>query len=223
MTIPKKKREKIRKLLEKGETWDYIRNKTGVSNDAINNIRQESSTSSTSTAPQADKTPRVIQDHTNQKQQALTTKNTPDPHVLHLEQKINDVDQGLRTNNQQLQNVVKIVNQLKHSQQTQETKEPYKEKPDDQPNLHEVIHQETQTKSFPSTTPEVELPKKNQDQADALPHEPEEESSFEIQPYHVMGALQVILDLKELYEAIKKYQQTGVYIWPPTKVKQTKK
>jgi hypothetical protein len=87
MVLPKKKKEKIRKFLEDGETWEYIRNKEGVSNDAINNIRRESPSSTASTTPQADKTPRVIQAHTNQKQQPPTTKNTPDSHVLHLEQR----------------------------------------------------------------------------------------------------------------------------------------
>lgn len=159
MVLPKKKKEKIRKLLKERKTWEYIRNKEGVSNDAINNIRQESLSPPAPTAPQTDKTQKVIQDLTNQKQQPPKTEKTPDPHVLHLEQKINDVDQGLRTNNQRLQNVVEILNQLKQSQQPQETKDPHQEKPDNQPDLNELTHQET--KSLPSTTPEVKKPKKN--------------------------------------------------------------
>jgi hypothetical protein len=88
-----------------------------------------------------------------------------------LEHKINNVDQGIRTNNQQLQNVVELLNQLKQSQQPQETKEPQPEKPDDQPNLHEGAYQETITKSLPSPTTQVQLPKKNPDQTDASPQE----------------------------------------------------
>jgi len=172
MVLSKKKKEKIRKHLEDGKTWDYIRNETGVSNDAINNVRRESSSSSpTSTALQVDKTPRVVQDHTNQKQQPPTTNNNPDPHVLHLEQKINNVDQGLRTNNERLQNVVEILNQLKQSQQPQETKEPHQEKPDNERELDELKNQEIKAKSLPTPAPKVQLPKKNPDQSDALPQE----------------------------------------------------
>jgi hypothetical protein len=168
MVLPKTKKEKIRKFLEDGKTWEYIRNKTGVSNDAINNIRRESPYSPNSTASHADKTQRVIQDHTNQIQQPPTTKNTPDLHVLYLEHKINNVDQGLRANNQQLLDIEEILHQFKQSQQPQETKEPLQEKPDDQPNLHELTHEEIQTKSLPSTTTRVQLPKKYPDQIDAL-------------------------------------------------------
>jgi len=171
MTIPKKKREKIRKYLEDGKTWEYIRNKTGVSNDGINNIRREPLSSLTSTILQADKTTRVDQDPTIQKQRDPTSKNPPDSHVLHLEQKISNVDQGLRTNNQQLQNVVEILNELKQSQQKQETKEPLPEKPDDPRDINELKHQEIKAKSLPTPTQKVQQPNNNQDQTDALPQE----------------------------------------------------
>ena len=171
MTIPKKKREKIRKYLEDGKTWEYIRNKTGVSNDGINNIRREPLSSLTSTILQADKTTRVDQDPTIQKQRDPISKNPPDSHVLHLEQKISNVDQGLRTNNQQLQNVVEILNELKQSQQKQETKEPLPEKPDDPRDINELKHQEIKAKSLPTPTQKVQQPNNNQDQTDALPQE----------------------------------------------------
>jgi hypothetical protein len=185
MVVPKKKKEKIRKYLKDGKTWEYIRNKTGVSNDAINNIRQDSPSSPTSTAPQADKTPRVLQDQTkkiidkvsttDEDKQHPTTNNTPDPNYQRLEQMIKDSDLARQTQKQttdlQIQNVTKIVNQLAQSKQKQEMTEPHREKLDDQPNLNELKNQEIQTKSPPTPTPEVQLIKKSLDQADVPPPE----------------------------------------------------
>jgi hypothetical protein len=265
MVLQKKKKEKIRKYLKDGKTWEYIRNKTGVSNDAINNIRRESPSSPTSTAPQADKTPKVLQDQTkqiidkvsttNEDKQHPTTNNTPDPNYQRLEQMIKDSDHARQTQKQttdlQIQNVTKIVNQLTQSKQKQETTEPHQEKPDDQPNLNELKNQEFQTKSLPSTIPEVQQPKMNQDKADVTPpetqiqihppssldsnvgqtsevdldqtDEPPQEKKREYVEIHPFY-LEFAYNLIMLPAAIDKAKETGVFNWPLTKnMKKTQK
>ena len=185
MVLSKKKREKVKKLLEEREKWEIIKAKTGVCFDTINRIRQEPSSSPTSTAPQVDKTPRVHQDQTKQiidkvsttdeDKQHPTTNTTPDPNYQRLEQMIKDSSHARQTQQQttdlQIQNVTKIVNQLAQSKQTQEKKEPQPEKPDDPRDINELKYQEIKTKSLPTPTPKVQLPKKNQHQTDAPPQE----------------------------------------------------
>jgi hypothetical protein len=251
MVLPKKKKDKIRNYLKAGKTWDYIKNKEGVSNDAINKVRQEPSSSSTSATSQADKILRVIQDPASQKRRTPATKNTPDSHVRDLEQKINDVNHVQQTDGLQIQHLIKRLNELEKSHQTQEPpKQPHQEKPDNERELDELKNQEIKAKSLPTTTPTVQLPKKNQDHADAPtqdtkintpssslgpdveqmsevdpdqtnePPQGRKREYIEIQPYHI----KFILDMFRLPGAIQKAQETGVFTWPSsTKVKQTKK
>jgi hypothetical protein len=85
-----------------------------------------------------------------------------------LEQKINDVDHIQRTNSLQIQKVIKRLNELEESHQTQEPpKQPHQEKPDNERELDELKNQKIKAKSLPTPAPKLQLPKKNPYQPDA--------------------------------------------------------